>query len=134
MYCTTWLRKRLLVQRRLLQRSKYEKNSYGTGRRLTGAWDFENRVHVRRLRVREKQHVAFVDPLEAADAGAVEPDALGEQIFLEVFNRDCEMPPHAGQIDKHQVYDFYSCVFSQLSWFACRLGPQLSDYKSNKIS
>ncbi len=65
----------------------------------------ENRIHHRRIRIGNQEHVALVNLLEPADARAIEADAFAEQVVLEVFYWDGKMLPHARQVDKSQVDD-----------------------------
>ena len=54
-------------------------------------------------RVRDDQHVAFLDLLEAADGRAVEADAFGEAVEIEGGRRHREMLPQTWEIREAQV-------------------------------
>src|SRR5262249_31004507 len=64
------------------------------------------RVEERRGRVRDDQHVAFLDLLKSAYRGTVEADALLESISIDRAWRDGEMLPNAGQVGKAQIDHF----------------------------
>jgi hypothetical protein len=55
-----------------------------------------------------------VDFLEAADRGAVEADALGEQIPGHLRQRDREVLPKPGQIGEAQIDDLDAVVLDQI--------------------
>jgi hypothetical protein len=60
-------------------------------------------VDRRRGGVGHEQHVRLADLLEPADRGAVEPDALRQQVLLELARGDGEVLPGAGQVGELQV-------------------------------
>ena len=63
------------------------------------------RIHLRRRRVGDQQHVGLVDRLESADRRAVEPEAILEDVLPQLRHRDREVLPEAGEIDEAQVDD-----------------------------
>ena len=63
----------------------------------------EERVDERGLGLRHDEHVGLVDRLPAADAGAVEAEAVLEGRFFEHGGRDGEMLPQAGEVHEAQV-------------------------------
>jgi hypothetical protein len=67
--------------------------------------DLERRVDIRRGRIGHQQHVRLVDVLEAADARAVEADAVDEQVLAEILDRDAEVLGLSGEVDEAQVDD-----------------------------
>ena len=56
-----------------------------------------------RLRLRHHQHVALVDRLPAADAGAVEAQAVLEDVLVELVDRNGEVLPQPGEVHEPQV-------------------------------
>ena len=80
----------------------------------------------RRLRLRDHQHVALIDRLPAADAGAVEAEAVLEDVLVELVDGNREVLPQAGEVHKPQIdgfdilfpaqrQDFFGCHESVLS-------------------
>ena len=67
--------------------------------------DIERRVDIGGRRIRHQQHVRLVDVLEAADARAIEADAVDEQVLAEVLDRDAEVLGLPRQVDEAQVDD-----------------------------
>ena len=61
------------------------------------------RIDERRVGLRHEEHVALVDRLPAADAGAVEAQAVFEDVFVELVDGDREVLPDAGEIHEPQV-------------------------------
>ncbi len=61
------------------------------------------RIERGRLRLRHDEHVALVDPLPAADARAVEPQAVLEHVLGQLVDRDREVLPQAGEVHEPQV-------------------------------
>jgi len=55
-----------------------------------------------------------VDVLEAADGRAVEADTLGEQALGELFDRDREVLPRPGEVDKAEIDDLDLLLFREL--------------------
>ncbi len=74
----------------------------------------EDRIDERCARVEDQQHVALVDRLETADRAAVEADALSEQPFRELLDRDGKVLPRAGQVDEAEVDDLDPGLFGHL--------------------
>ena len=68
--------------------------------------DRGERVDERRIGLRQEEHVALVDRLPAADAGAVEAEALFEDFFVELRNGNREVLPDAGEIHEAHVDGF----------------------------
>ncbi len=78
-----------------------------------------------RLRLRHHQHVALVDRLPAADAGAVEAQAVLEDVLVQLVDGDGEVLPQAGKVHEPQVdrldvlfpaqrQNFFGCHWSLL--------------------
>ncbi len=67
--------------------------------------DLERRVDIGRRRVGHEQHVRLVDVLETTDARAIEADAVDEQVFAKILDRDAEMLGLSGQVHETQVDD-----------------------------
>ena len=65
--------------------------------------DVEGRVDEGGRRVRQEQHVALMDVLEAANARSVEADAVDEQVLTELLDRNREVLRLAGQVDEAEV-------------------------------
>src|SRR5467141_113128 len=63
------------------------------------------RIDERRIRIGEQQHVAFVNPLEAPDARAVESDTRREGTFVEFIPGNREMLPLTQHVAEAQVDD-----------------------------
>ena len=61
------------------------------------------RIDERRLGLRHDEHVALVDRLPAADAGAVEAEAVLEHVLVELVDGDREVLPEAGKVHEPQV-------------------------------
>ena len=61
------------------------------------------RIEEGRLGLRHDEHVALVDRLPAADAGAVEAQAVFEHVFVELVDGDREVLPQAGKIHEPQI-------------------------------
>ena len=55
------------------------------------------------LRLRHHQHVALVDRLPAADAGAVEAQAVLEDVLVELVDGNGEVLPNAGEVHEPQI-------------------------------
>ena len=60
--------------------------------------------------VRQQQHVRLVDLLEAADRGAVEGEAVGEDVLVERLDRHVEVLHHAGQVTEAYVDELDALV------------------------
>jgi hypothetical protein len=76
-------------------------------------------VHLRRRGVREEQHVRLVDRLEPPDGGAVEADALGEEVLGQLGHGDGEVLPETGHVDEPEVHDLCALLPGQLENVAC---------------
>jgi hypothetical protein len=61
------------------------------------------RVEARGRRVREQSHVGLVDRLETADRGAVEGDAVVEEVLVDRRGRDGEVLHDAGKVAEPDV-------------------------------
>ena len=61
------------------------------------------RIENRRLGLRHHEHVALVDRLPAANAGAVEAQAVFEHVLCQLVDRNREVLPDAGKIHEPQV-------------------------------
>ena len=72
------------------------------------------RVEPGRGRVRHHQHVGLVDRLEAADRGAVEPDAVGEDVLVDVRDALGGVLPGAEEIDEAEIENFDSGLFGHV--------------------
>ena len=73
------------------------------------------RIEERGVRIREQQHVAFLDRLKSADAGAVEPKALFERVGRKFPSGQGEVLPDAGQVDEPQIHNLHALILGQLS-------------------
>ena len=69
------------------------------------------RVNKRRRRVRHRQHVRGLDALPAADAGAVEAQALGEDFLSHLPDGTTEMLPGAKGVDELDVHHLGPALF-----------------------
>ena len=70
----------------------------------------------------KQQHVALVDRLKAANAGAVKSHAFGEGVFSELPGRDREVLPQAGEVHELQVDDLNPFVLDHLDhFFSCHI-------------
>src|SRR4029453_8708463 len=67
--------------------------------------DVERGVDVGGGRIGHEQHVRLVDVLEATDARAIEADAVDEQVFAQVLDRDAEVLRLPREGDEAQVDD-----------------------------
>src|ERR1019366_8515030 len=67
--------------------------------------NLQGSVDERASGIREQEHVALVDLLEAADARTVEPDAFREERLGQLADGDAEVLPAAEQIGETQVDD-----------------------------
>jgi hypothetical protein len=61
------------------------------------------RVEKGRSRIRDDQHVAFLDLLETTDRRAVESDAFVERICIHRAGRDGEMLPDTRKVGEPQI-------------------------------
>ncbi len=61
------------------------------------------RIDERRLGLRHEQHVALVDRLPAADARAVEAEAVLEDILVQLVDGNGEVLPQARKVHEPQV-------------------------------
>ena len=71
------------------------------------------RVHDGGRRVREKNHVRFVDLLEAADGRAVEAESLAEAVLGQSVSGDREVLHEAGQVAEPEVDDLDPLVLHE---------------------
>ena len=53
--------------------------------------------------LRDDEHVALVDPLPAADAGAVEAQAVLEDVLVELVDGNGEVLPEAGEVHEAEI-------------------------------
>ena len=67
--------------------------------------DLEERVDSSGAGIGDQQHVAFVDGLETADAGAVEAVPFGHVVLAELAQGDGEVLKRARQVGEPQVND-----------------------------
>ena len=65
--------------------------------------DRAERVQHGGLGLGNDEHVAFVDPLPAADAVAVEPQAILEDVLVEFIDGDGEVLPEAGEVHEAEI-------------------------------
>lgn len=70
-------------------------------------------VDLGRGRVRQEQHVGFVNGLESANGRAVEGQAVLEDALVEKRNRDCEVLHDAGQVTEPDVDKFDFLVLGE---------------------
>ena len=68
--------------------------------------DLGERIDERGVGLRQEEHVALVDRLPAADAGAVEAEAVFEDFFIELGDGDREVLPDAGEVHEAHVDGF----------------------------
>ena len=76
-----------------------------------------HRVDNGRPRIGEEQHIALVDGLEAADARAIEADALGENVGGQLADGGAEVLPGAGQIDELEIDDLQPLLGGEIDNF-----------------
>ena len=62
-------------------------------------------VDLRRLRVRDQQHVGVVDGLPAADGAAVEAVAVLEEVVGELVHGHRQVVPLAGEVGELEIYE-----------------------------
>ncbi len=72
------------------------------------------RVHLRRRRIGDQEHVRLVDRLEAPDRGAVEAEPLLEDVLVQLGHRDREVLPEARQVDEAEIDDLGALLLGQL--------------------
>src|SRR6266513_540523 len=87
---------------------------------------FQTGVNEGARRIRQQQHVALVDGLEAADRRAVESQTVRERVFLELLQRNREMLPGAGQIRETHVHDLHACFLRTANHIRRRRAGSLS--------
>ena len=63
----------------------------------------EERIEPRRVGVRHRQHVRFVNAHPAANRRSVEPEALLERVRVEMLDREGTVLPAAEHVDELQV-------------------------------
>ncbi len=64
--------------------------------------DLRKGIHIGRFRIRQKNHVAFLNR-RIAVIGAVKPDSLDKSIFPEPFHRNRNMPPPSVDIRHFKI-------------------------------
>ena len=69
-------------------------------------------------RLRHHEHVALVDPLPAANAGAVEAQAVFEHVFIELADGNREMLRRAEEVGEPQIDRFDIFFAAQSENFA----------------
>jgi hypothetical protein len=67
---------------------------------------FRNRIHQRRRRIEQQQHVALINGLKAGDAAAVKSQAIFEHFLIQALRRNGEMVPCAQQIGEFNIHHF----------------------------
>src|SRR5262249_30658635 len=67
--------------------------------------DRGERIHLRGRGVGNEQHVGLVDRLETADRGAIEAEAVFEDVFPQLRDGNRKVLQEAGEIDEAQVDD-----------------------------
>ena len=81
----------------------------------------EERVHVDRVRVGHQHHVGFVDGLPAGDRRAVEHDAIGEHVFVDLGDVHRHVLQLALRVGEAQVDELDVVVLDLLQdVFGCR--------------
>ena len=81
----------------------------------------EERIHVDRVRIGHQHHVGLVDRLPAGDRRAVEHDAVGEHVFLDLDDIHRHVLQLALRIGEAQVDEFHVVVLDLLhDVFGCR--------------
>ncbi len=73
----------------------------------------EDRVDESCLRIREEQHVAFLDLLITPDARPIEPESISEHIIRDFSRWEREMLPDPGKIDEPKVDDLDIGIFRE---------------------
>ncbi len=71
-------------------------------------------VHEGGVRVGHQQHVAFLDLLEATDAGSVEAEALFEGVGGKLFGGDRKVLPKPRQVDESHVHHLDLLLLDEL--------------------
>ena len=66
-------------------------------------------------RIGNDEHVGGVDHFPAANARAVEPEAVGENVLVVLGERGGEMLPGAWQIGEFEVHELYLVVFDHFA-------------------
>ena len=93
------------------------------------------RVDEQRVRLRHEQHVRLVDRLPAADAGAVEADAVLEDASSSSdFGRDGEVLPEAGEVHEPQIDGLDLAFAEEGQDFAGRAGGFASGHGSPSLA
>ena len=65
----------------------------------------------------DDEHIALVNRLPSADAGAVEAEAVFENVFVELVDGDGEMLPEAGKIHETQIDGLHIFLAAQSQHF-----------------
>ena len=84
----------------------------------------EDRIDIGSFRICDQQHVAFMNQLKSANAGAIEADSLVKQVLVQVFHWQRKMLPDARQVHKLQIDNFDSCVLGRFHYLRCILGHE----------
>src|SRR5438045_4218756 len=82
-------------------------------------WFGVKNINPGRARIGNDEHVAGIDRAPAADTGAVEPEAIGENFLVIFGERGGEMLPGTRQIGEFEIYELHVVVldhFADVSW------------------
>jgi hypothetical protein len=113
------------VARVRLARDRIEHRAHQRhGRRLI------ERIHDRRRRIRQQQHVGLVDLLKAADRRPIEPDALGQRLLVEALECHPHVLPGPWQVGELQIDHARAVTLGQVEHIARLDGPP-SDQRSD---
>jgi len=81
----------------------------------TERWLGIKNIDPSRHRIGNDEHVGSVDRLPTADARAVEPDTVRENVFVVFGERGSEMLPGTGQVGEFEVHEFHVAVFDHFA-------------------
>ena len=96
---------------------------------IASVMSLAERVDEERVRLRDEQHVGLVDRLPAADARAVEADAVLEDVLVEHLGRDGEVLPQAGEVHEAEVDGLDLALAEEGQDFAGRAGGFASGHE-----
>jgi len=75
--------------------------------------DSGERVHDGSGKIRDNQHITFVNCLETTNAGAIEWHTFKEYLFLQFAHRHAEMLPGPWQVGEFEVYHLCVVLFGK---------------------
>ena len=83
-------------------------------------WSSGKRIHNSGIRIGDDQHIARVNCLKSAYAGAVERYSLNKSAFFKFTDRHTKMLPCSWHIHKFQVHHLCAALFGKLQYlFGC---------------